>query len=83
MIPSLPLKLQRLDVSNNTQLTTKSYAMIREVLLSDGVRSISYLNFEGNMMGDEGCKEICEGIKHSTRVKVVNLSKNNITDVGA
>ncbi len=34
-------------------------------------------------MGDESCKEICEGIKESNFVKVVNLSKNNITDVGA
>lgn len=34
-------------------------------------------------MGDDSCKEICDGIKESNSIKVVNLSKNSITDVGA
>ena len=34
-------------------------------------------------MGDEACREICEGIINSGSVKVLNISKNNITDIGA
>ncbi len=34
-------------------------------------------------MGDEACKEICESVQTIKNVKVLNLSKNNITDVGA
>ena len=35
------------------------------------------------MMGDECCKEVCEGIQFIKTVKALNLSKNSITDTGA
>ena len=34
-------------------------------------------------MGDESCKMVCEGIINSSLIKVLNLSKNNLTDVAA
>lgn len=34
-------------------------------------------------MRDDDCREICEGIIKCESVKYLNLSKNNITDVGA
>jgi hypothetical protein len=71
-----------LDISNNPNLTLKSYVWLKEIL-SDPKRQISFLNFEGNQMGDEACREVCDGVIKSGSVKVLNLSKNNITDNGA
>ena len=34
-------------------------------------------------MGDDGCKEICEGIIMSGNLKVLNISKCNITCIGS
>lgn len=34
-------------------------------------------------MGDEACREICDGVIKGGQVRVLNLSKNNITDIGA
>ena len=34
-------------------------------------------------MGDICCKEVCDGILQNYTLKILNLSKNNITDVGA
>lgn len=62
LIVNIPRKLQRLDISYNTQLTVKGYRSLKENFLFDEKRTITYLNFEGNMMGDESCKEVCEGI---------------------
>ncbi|CDW87404.1 UNKNOWN [Stylonychia lemnae] len=82
LMTNLPLKLQKLDVSGNSQLTVKSYSILKQ-FLCDNKRVISNLNFEGNLMGDECCKEICSGIVQSLHLKILNLSKNNLTDVGA
>ena len=46
-------------------------------------RHIEYLSIEGNHIGDESCKELCEGISQSQHIKIINLSQNNITDIGA
>ena len=44
---------------------------------------LTHLNFENNKIGDEVCKELCDMIIEVGAIQVLNLSKCNITDVGA
>lgn len=70
---NFPQNLQRLDISNNPNLTIKSYKSIGDILQESKKQKLSYLNFEGNQMGDEACKLVCEGIMASGLVKVLNF----------
>ena len=45
--------------------------------------SISHLNFEGQDMGDESCRIICDLLGKVGSVLILNLCKNNITCLGA
>lgn len=55
---NLPDKLKKLDVSRNPGLSISSYQILGRQIL-DKYLPIVLLNFEGNEMGDESCKEIC------------------------
>ena len=43
---------------------------------------ITHLNFEGNEMGDENCKELCLMVAELNTPLVLNRSKCAITDIG-
>lgn len=45
--------------------------------------TVSHLSFDGNDMGDESCRIICELVARIGSVVILNLSKNCITCAGA
>jgi hypothetical protein len=45
--------------------------------------TISHLNFEGQEIGDESCRIICDLVSKIGSVVIINLCKNNITCIGA
>lgn len=82
ILDNMPPNLMRLDISQNPNLSMKSYKMLTAHLMK--VKSkISHLNFEGNEFGDEICSEICKCIIELKTVHVLNMSKCGITDYGA
>jgi Leucine-rich repeat (LRR) protein len=47
------------------------------------MKSLKILNLENNKLGNEGFKHLAEGLKKLKRLKILNVSKNNLTDVCA
>lgn len=72
-----------LDLSRNPCLTPKSYLMLKNKL-STIQCELSHLILEGNEMGDEACRHMCDMVsKLLLPMTVLNMSKCNITCVGA
>lgn len=72
-----------LDLSRNPCLTPKSYELLKTKLSTVNCE-LSHLILEGNEMGDESCRLMCEMVsKLLLPMTVLNLSKCNITCLGA
>lgn len=82
LLDNLPSKLKKLDISRNPLLTIKSYRALFKHFKQIRTR-LTHLNLENNKIGDEICKELCEMVLEVLWIQVLNLSKCNITDVGA
>ena len=83
LIKSFPSQIKKLDISHNPGLTIKSYKMLYSKL-STILPELSHLILEGNEIGDESCRIICQlCTKLYHHLAVLNLSKCSITDVGA
>ncbi len=78
----MPVTVRKLDISKNPQLSSKSYQLLSDTLLKQKM-TISHLSFEGNDMGDESCRVVCDMITRIGSVVILNLSKCNITCAGA
>ena len=63
-------------------ITSKSYQLLSEIVLKKRM-TLSHLNFEGQDMGDDSCHIICELLQKIVSVIIINLSKNNISCIGA
>ena len=63
-------------------ITSKSYQLLSEIVVKNRM-TLSHLNFEGQDMGDDSCHIICELIQKIGSVIIINLSKNNISCIGA
>lgn len=78
-ITYLPLDI--LDLSNNT--ISKDKLKILSLLLSDEKCTLTKLNLRNNLIGDDGCVTLSEGILKNNSLISLNLSSNNILNKGA
>jgi Leucine Rich repeat len=82
LLDNFPWKLKKLDISKNPNLTIKSYRCLFKHFI-DVKANLTHLNFEGNEIGDETCRVLCEMIMDMRTIQALNLSKCEITDLGA
>ena len=82
LLDNFPWKLKKLDISRNPTLTIKSYKALFKHFM-DTRAKITHVNMEGNEIGDEVVKELCEMMMYLRGIQFLNLSKCAITDVGA
>ena len=48
-----------------------------------GFRHLQTLSLRGNMIGDEGCMNLCRALEECEALQEMDLSENALTDVGA
>ena len=75
-------KIKHLDMGFNPALKSDFYQVIADVIY-DETCSLEFISFEGNLMGDKNLRILSESIMHNARLRVLNLSKNDITDKSA
>lgn len=63
-------------------MTVSSYALLADAII-DKRCPLTHLCLEGNNMGDASIAEICYMVERTFTMLVVNLSKCNISDLGA
>jgi hypothetical protein len=59
LLENFPWKLKKLDISRNSDLTLKSYKTLFKHFV-DTKAKISHINLEGNEIGDDIVKELCD-----------------------
>jgi Ran GTPase-activating protein (RanGAP) involved in mRNA processing and transport len=80
----LSVTLESLDLSFNKSIDRACYKHFGEqVLESEKFQKLSSLSLEANMIGDETLSVILGSLKHNLGVTFLNLSQNNITELGA
>ena len=72
-------KIKHLDMGYNPALSAEFYQTIADVIY-DETCSLEFVSFEGNLMGDKNVAILSESLVHNVRLRVLNLSKNEITD---
>ena len=72
-------KIVHLDLSYNPQLAEECYRRIGSYVYDENC-NLEFLSFEGNRMGDQNLEILSPLIMQSVRLKVLNLSKNEIQD---
>ena len=84
LIPTLRNeRLKSLDLSYNPNLTKTFYQQFSDSFLGDERTTLSRLILEGNKLGDSVTQLVCKGLMAiKPSLIVLNLSKNEITDLG-
>ena len=77
-----PKTLLILDISYNPTLTLETYTKIAEYL-EDESTILQQFMIEGNQTGDKAIILLSDVIRTNRYLKYWNISKNNITDIGA
>jgi len=72
-------KIKHLDMGYNPALSEEFYQTIADVIY-DETCSLEFVSFESNLMGNKNVAILSESIMHNVRLRVLNLSKNEITD---
>ena len=75
-------RVKHLDVSHNPKLDESFYSKIGEII-NDEYCTLEFVSFEGNQMGDKNLNIFSRLILDSIRLKVLNFSKNVLTDKSA
>uniref|UniRef100_A0A6B2LJM9 Uncharacterized protein n=1 Tax=Arcella intermedia TaxID=1963864 RepID=A0A6B2LJM9_9EUKA len=80
--------IQPLSIKNNS--TLKKLSIKKNEITDDGANfiltffnSLTHLNFEGNLIGNNGVKLFSEALFHNSRLTKINLSNNKINTDGA
>ena len=73
--------LKRLDVSYNPMIKVEFYERLADVV-NDSSSRLQVLELEANKMGDAILEVLCTWLKESPYIRIINLSKNEITDKG-
>ena len=76
------INIRHLDISENPLLTHKFYDVLCDVV-QDGSCQLERLECEDNGMGDKIVGQLIDALLLNGKMVYLNLSKNNITDVGA
>lgn len=73
--------IKNLSICNNPTLGGTFYERLAE-FLREANCSLEWLVLEGNKMGDSNAALICSALEENSKVSYLNLSKNEITDIG-
>ena len=82
ILEQAPSSLLILDISNNYNLSLKSYTALADYL-DQPKTLLQQLMLEGNQTGDKPVCLIANALQYNNNLKFLNISKNNITDIGA
>lgn len=83
IINSLGPQIETFDISNNPEIEMPAYKLLCELLESETYKLFARLELEGNQLGDQNMISFLEGLKFNTSLKLLNISQNNISDLGA
>lgn len=79
---NFPPGLKILDISNNISLSMTTYKLLAEYL-DQPETQLQQLMLESNQTGDKPILVICNALQYNNNLKFLNISKNNVTDIGA
>ena len=74
--------LERLDLSNNPQVSEESYNRLSFKILWDSGYKISELFLDMNKISDFTLKILAVGLKHQDKLRILSLRRNNISCLG-
>lgn len=78
------MSIESLDLSNNKAIEKACYKQFGEHILEvEKYQKLSSLSLEGNMIGDDTLDVLLNSLKYNLGVTFLNLSQNNITELGA